>query len=168
MKLDTSALLKAGGIGAAAMLVLTLMSLIPIVGFVCCCLLYLGFAGVGVLYGVFAKQSGSPLGAGPGALGGAVSAAIAGLVQGIVSGVATLIMAGAGMMANYLSQVETMGYDIPPELYDFYASSAFGIIAALFSICWGVIIGAILGAVGGAIYGATQQSSTPTTSISTM
>lgn len=159
MGLNTNALLKAGGIGAAAMLVLTLLTFIPFVGVVCCCLLYLGYAGIGVLYGYFAKQNTSLTSAGSAALGGAVAAAIAGLVYGIVNGAAYLIMSASGMLTDYLRSIEELGFTVPPEVYQLYSGVGGGILVAAFSLCWGILIGAVLGAIGGAIYGATQQGS---------
>jgi hypothetical protein len=157
MKLDGNALLKSAGIGAAAMLVLTLLTQIPFVGIACCCLIWLGYAGVGALYGVFARQNGALISAGPVALGGALAAAIAGVVQGIISGIVTLIFTSADMMTQTLMQLQQQGIDIPPEMYDFYASGAMGPAAAVVGLCMAIVIGAVLGAIGGAIYGATQS-----------
>lgn len=160
MGLNTNALLKAAGIGAAAMVVLTLLTFIPLLGIVCCCLLYLGYAGVGALYGHFAKQNAALTGAGSAALGGAVAAAIAGLVYGIVNGAIFLVISATGGMVSYLQQLEGLGFDVPPEVAQLYAGTGGGLLVAALSICWGIVIGAVLGAIGGAIYGATQKGST--------
>ncbi len=159
MGLNTNALLKAGGIGAAAMFVLTLLTFIPFVGIVCCCLLYLGYAGIGVLYGYFARRNTAFINAGSAALGGAIAAAIGGLVYGIVNGAAYLVMSASGMLTDYLRSMEELGFDLPPEVYQLYSGVGGGILVAAISLCWGILIGAVLGAIGGAIYGATQQGS---------
>lgn len=159
MSLNTNALLKAAGIGAAAVFILTLLTFIPFVGIVCCCLLYLGYAGVGVLYGYFAKQNIPQVDAGSAALGGAVAAAIAGLVYGIVNGAVFLITSVSGGMSSYLRQLEDLGFYMPPEVYQLYTGIGGGLLIAALSICWGIVIGAVLGAIGGAIYGATQKGS---------
>lgn len=156
MKLDTNALLKSAGIGAGAMLVLTLLAQIPFVGIACCCLIWLGYVGIGALYGVFARKNGALISAGPVALGGALAAAIAGVVQGIISGIVALVTTSAGMMTETLSQLQQQGIDIPPEMYQVYTSAAIGPAAAVMGICMAIVIGGIMGAIGGAIYGATQ------------
>jgi hypothetical protein len=157
MKLDSNALLKSAGIGAGAMLVLTLLAQIPLVGIACCCLIWLGYAGIGALYGVFARQNGALISAGPIALGGALAAAIAGVVQGIISGIVTLVFTSADMMTQTLVQLQQQGIDIPPEMYDVYTSGVMGPLAAVMGICMAIVFGAVLGAIGGAIYGATQS-----------
>nr|MBN1228189.1 hypothetical protein [Anaerolineae bacterium] len=162
MKLDTNALLKAAGIGAGGALVLALLGRIPYVGIACCCLVYLGFAGVGVLYTVFARQNNTPLDAGPMALGGAIAGAISGLLMGIVNGIFSAIQIGSGAIYNQLYMLEDAGLDLPPEVYDMYSGGAGTIIGAVCgSLCWGVIIAAILGAAGAAIFAATQKDKVP-------
>jgi hypothetical protein len=155
MKLDTTALWKSAAIAAGGGLVLALLKLIPLVGIVCCCLLWLGYAGAGVLYGVFAKQ-GEGVDAGSGALGGAIAGAAAGLLAGIVGAISTLIVGTAGAMSA-LYQLEDQGIDIPPEMYNMYSSGAVGPLGAVTSLCGSFIFAAILGAIGGVIYGATQK-----------
>lgn len=161
MKLDNNALLKAAGIGAGAMVVLSLLSQIPIVGLACCCLVWLGYAGVGALYGYFARQNGMMIEAGPIALGGAIAAAIAGVAQGLVSGIISLIFTTGDAMAQALTQLEASGIDVPPEMASMYTGATFGIFALFMGLCFSIVIGAVLGAVGGAIYGATQRDTLP-------
>ncbi|MBN1122075.1 MAG: hypothetical protein JXJ17_13425 [Anaerolineae bacterium] len=156
MKLDTNALWKSAAIAAGGGLVLALLKLIPLAGIVCCCLLWLGYAGAGVLYGVFAKQGENGVDAGSGALGGAIAGAAAGLMAGIVGAISSLIMGTAGMMSS-LSQLQDQGIDVPPEMYDMYGSAAVGPMSAVMSLCGAFIFAAILGAIGGVIYGATQK-----------
>lgn len=161
MNLDNNALFKAAGIGAAAVLVLTLLSQIPLVGIACCCVLWLSYLGIGALYGVFAKQNGALISAGPLALGGALAAAIAGIVQGIISSIVSLLFTSEAAMAEALAQLEAQGMEVPPEMLELYTGTGFGIASALIGICMALFIGAILGAIGGAIYGATQQGRGP-------
>lgn len=156
MSLDSNALLKSAGIGAGAMFVLALLAQVPLVGLVCCCLIFLGYAGVGAGYGYFVKQNEGEINPGSFALGGAIAAAIAGIVQGVISGIAALII-GTGSTAASLAQLEAQGIDIPPEMYDLYAGAGAGAVGALTSICCAFIIAAVLGAIGGAIYGAVVK-----------
>jgi hypothetical protein len=162
MSLDTNALLKAGGIGAAALLVLTLLAQIPAVGIVCCCLGYLAYAAIGVGYGFFAKKNSGMVNIGGFALGGAIAAAVAGIVQGIVSGVLSLILTTPAQMAQALEQLRSMGYDIPPEVEQAYTTAGAGVASILIGICCAFIIAAVLGAIGGAIYAAATQNQAPT------
>jgi len=162
VNLDNNALLKSAGIGAGAALVLVLLTMIPIVGIVCCCVLYLGYAGIGVLYGVFAKQNGATVEPGSMALGGAIAAAVAGFVQGIVNGIVSFIGLQSGGTVQQLQQLyQQMGIDVPPQTYQMLQAPGMGLAAAAFGICFGLFIGAILGAIGGAIYGATQRNNAP-------
>lgn len=161
MKLDNNALLKAAGIGAGAMVVLSLLGQIPIVGLVCCCLVWLGYAGIGVLYGVFAKQNGMQIEAGPIALGGALAAAIAGVAQGLISGIISLIFTSGDAMAQAFTQLEASGVDVPPEMMNLYTGASFGILVLFIGLCFSVVFGAALGAIGGAIYGAVQRDTLP-------
>jgi hypothetical protein len=156
MKLDTSALWKSAAIAAGGGLVLALLKLIPIAGVVCCCLLWLGYAGAGVLYGVFAKQGENGVDAGSGALGGAIAGAAAGLMAGIVGSITTLII-GTSSATAALYQLEDQGVDVPPQMFDMYTSGAAGPLGAVMSLCGAFIFAAILGAIGGVIYGATQK-----------
>lgn len=162
MSLDTNALLKAAGIGAAALLVLTLLAQIPLVGIVCCCLAYLAFAAIGAGYGFFVRKNGGVVTVGGGALGGAIAGAIAGVVQGLISGIASLILTTPAAMAQALDQLRSMGYDVPPEVAQFYTTAGAGVASIFIGICWGFIVAAILGAIGGAIYAATTQNQPPT------
>jgi hypothetical protein len=158
MKLDTNALLKAGGIGAAAMLVLSLLARVPIVGIVCCCLVYVGYAAIGVGYGYFAKQNGTPISAGPVALGGAIAAGIGGVLAGLVNGIGSYILFSTGGMISMLGQLQQAGLTIPPETYQMYQEPYMGPLVAVCGFCFAIVIGAVIGAIAGAIYGSTQQS----------
>ena len=161
MQLDNSALLKATGVGAAVVLVLTLLSQIPLLGLVFCCVLWLGYVGIGALYGVFARRGGAMFSAGPLALGGAIAAGLSGIVQGIISSIISLAFTSEAAVAEALAQLEAQGMEVPPEMLELYTGTGFGIASALFAICFSFFIAAILGAIGGAIYGATQRSAAP-------
>lgn len=163
MKLNNNALWKAAGIGAAAALVLSLLNQIPLIGLLFCCLLWVAYAVIGALYGVFEKQNTGITSAGSAALGGAIAAGIAGIVQGIVGAIASAITLSGDTMTQALAQLEAQGMDIPPEMYDIYANMGpgVGILGGLIGLCFTLIIGAVLGAIGGAIYGATQKPSVP-------
>ncbi len=156
MKLDTNALWKSAAIAAGGGLVLALLKLIPVAGIVCCCLLWLGYAGAGVLYGVFAKQGENGVDAGSGALGGAIAGAAAGLMAGVVGAIYSLIV-GTSSAVSALYQLDQQGIDVPPEMYDMYTSGAVGPLGAVMSLCGAFIFAAILGAIGGVIFGATQK-----------
>lgn len=161
MRLDTNALWKATGVGAAVVLVLTLLSQIPFVGLLFCCVLWLSYVGIGALYGVFARRNGTPISAGPAALGGAIAAALAGIVQGIISALVTTVFTSTEALTEALNQLEGQGFEVPPEFYDVYTTPGFAIATALMSICFAFFIAAIMGAIGGAIYGATQRTEPP-------
>ncbi len=160
-RLDTNALLKAVGIGVGGILVLTLLSQIPLVGIACCCLVYLGYVGAGALYGLFAVRNGAAADAGSFALGGGITGAAAGLVGGIVSALVALIFTSAATITSSLQQLEQLGYDVPPEVYDLYSSGGgTGLMAlgGVLGVCIGMIIAAALGAIGGAIYAAMARN----------
>ena len=151
--LNTSALMKAGGIGIGAIIVLNLLGLIPIVGIACCCLGWLAYVGVGALYGLFAKQDGTPVDTAQFAIGGAIAGAAMGLVGGIVNGITSAIFGGAAM-ADAMAQLQGQGIDVPPELM---GGATVGIGAILLGVCFAFVFAAVLGAAGGAIYAATAK-----------
>ena len=154
--------LKAGLIGAAVVLVLTLLAQIPL-DFVCCgCtgIQWLAYAGIGVLAGVFLTP---PRNAG----GGAGAGAIAGLISGVVSGlvwtvvlVIQMLLAGTGDILTGLDpqtiqQMEELGWD--PATFA-WLSGGLGIAFVSGGCCLAnLAAGAGLGAVGGAIFGAAKQ-----------
>jgi hypothetical protein len=160
MNLDTNSLLKAGGIGVAAVVVLNLLALIPFVGVVCCCLAILAYGGIGAGYGYFTMQEGNTADPGQFALGGAVTAAAASIVAGIINAIVQLILTTLGISsAAALSQFEGQ---LPPEVASQLAGAAgFTVVGAITGICIGFFVAAALGAIGGAIYGSTQQNKTP-------
>ena len=154
--------LKAGLIGAAVILVLTLLSQIPAVGCICCGATWLAYAGIGALAGFFLAP---PRSAGSGAGAGA----IAGLVSGLVSGVLWIIIlavqmaiTGTGDIVSAIDpetmrQLSELGVDISPEMFALF--SGVGGVALVGGMCCltSLAAGAGLGAIGGAIFAAVKS-----------
>ncbi|MCX7680906.1 MAG: hypothetical protein N2508_02885 [Anaerolineae bacterium] len=149
--------LKAGLIGAAIMLVLTLLSQIKIEGLACLCcpVTLLAYAGIGVLAGYFlTPQRTAGSGAGAGAIAGLVGGVLAGLVWTIVifiqmrtASVADIL---SSMPADTLRQLQEANID--PEQFarslGTWAPAIGGGLCCLGSLA----LGAGLGAIGGAIF----------------
>jgi len=146
--------LKAGAIGAAVAVVLTLLGLIPVIG---CCfsiLILVLWIGVGVLAGYFGSRTNPMQTAGDAAKAGAVAGVIAGLAGGLVQTIIAVIQVATGGTARALSQ-------IPPEqlrqLRDAGMDPALlggaGGVAAIVGCCCilGPLLAAALGAGGGAL-----------------
>jgi hypothetical protein len=152
--------LKAGLIGAAVMLVLTLLSQIPGIGCFCCPVSLLAYAGVGVLAGSFLTPPRSAgTGAGAGAIAGVVSGAVSGLIWIIVLAIQLLVQ-GTGDIASaidpeVMQQLTDLGMD--PDM--FAAFSGVGGVALGGGMCClaGLAAGAGLGAVGGAIFAGVKS-----------
>jgi len=155
--------MKAGLIGAAVVLVLTLLSLIPAVGSCCSCLSILAYVGVGVLAGFYltpprqARQ-----GAGAGAIAGLIAGAIGGLASSIITAIRAATMTPADMMQQIPSwqwdQLEQYGMD--PRMYQEMMQqygSVYGYVGAGLCCLGSLAIGAALGAIGGAIYAAAKK-----------
>jgi hypothetical protein len=168
MSLDNKSLMRAGGIGAGVMVVVSILSaisalLFPPLAIICCCLVIVLYAGVGAGYGYFTIQEGNPSDPGQFALGGAIAAAAASVVAGIVGAVVQAILSALNIGATAATAAQLEAFDLPPEAAAAFGMSAgFSIASAIMSICIGFFIAAVLGAIGGAIYGATQQNKTPT------
>lgn len=144
--------LKAGLVGAAILIVLNLLGMIPCVGFITCILGLLAYIGIGALAGYWMpplRQAGTA--AGQGALAATLAAFIGGLVNAIISTIQLAVTDTAAILsqlpAESLQQLEQAGVD--PTLF---TGAGFG--AAVGSVCCivGLIFAAILGAVGGAIF----------------
>lgn len=151
--------LKAGLIGAAVLLVLTLLSQIPAVGCICCGVSLLAYAGVGVLAGFFLTPPRSAgIGAGAGAIAGVISGVVAGVVQALVLAVQTLI-AGPGEFASLLDpeqmrQLSELGVD--PETFAAFTGTGGVALGGALCCLSSLAIGAVLGAIGGAIFAAVK------------
>lgn len=144
--------LKAGLVGAAVLVVLNLLGLIPCVGFITCILGLLAYAGIGVLAAYWmppVREAGAA--AGQGALAAALAALIGGVVNAIVSTIQLAVADTSTILsqlpAESLQQLQEAGVD--PSIF---TGPGFG--AAVGSACClvGLILAAILGAVGGAVY----------------
>ena len=148
--------LKAGLIGGAVLVVLSLLSMIPCVGAVTCILGVLAYAGIGALAAYWMP----PLRmAGPAAGQGALAAVVAALIGGIVNTILVTIqmaIAGGGQALSQippeaLQQMYEAGID--PEIF---VGPAGGVIGGSICCLGGLILAAILGAIGGAIFAAIK------------
>ena len=154
--------LKAGLIGGAVVLALTLLSLIPVVGlgYCCSCLSILVYVGIGVLGSVFLtppRQAGK--GAGAGAVAGLIAGAIGGLTLAVI-----MLMQGASLEpdailsavpASQWEQLRQAGVD--PTTYAEMFSQYYGYISAAVCCPGSLVMGAALGAIGGAIHAAAKK-----------
>jgi hypothetical protein len=150
--------LRAGLIGAGVLVVISLLSLIPIVG-LCSWLLQLAaLAGAGALaaYYIPPRREGGPA-AGQGALAGLIAGVIAGIVSTILAPVSFATSGGTAAVINSL----------PPETLQQLSQSGFdlasvvnaGTVATVTALCClpgGLIVGALLGALGGLVYAAVK------------
>jgi len=152
--------LKAGLIGAAVVLVLTLLSQIPGVGCVCCGLTWLVYAGIGALAGFFlTPPRAAGTGAGAGAIAGLVSGAVGGIIWIIILAI-QMALAGPEEIASTINpeqmrQLVELGID--PEMFTIF--SGVGGVAIGGGLCCltGLAIGAGMGAIGGAIFAAIKS-----------
>ncbi len=155
--MDMQAVLKAGGVGAAILIVFNILGFIPCVGCITFILSMVAYVGIGVLAAYWMIQ---PRTAGSGATNGAVATAVAALVAGIVG----LILNGIYFAVTGASQLS----QIPSE--QLQALTEAGIDPAIFvgpaavfgigAVCCGLwaIIAAGLGAAGGAFWGNSHSS----------
>ena len=149
--------LKAGLIGAAILLVITLLNQIPVAfsGCVCCLAAWLAYVGVGALAGHFTpppRTAGT--GAGAGAIAGLISGAVRGLVFGIVMAIQTAVNGTADALSmldpETLRQLNELGVD--PETFSVLTGVGGVALAGVFCCMGALIAGAALGALGGALY----------------
>lgn len=162
--MDMQAILKAGGIGAAILIVLNLLSLIPCVG----CLTFFVQLAVYVVIGILAVRfMVMPRNVNSGATNGAVATLAAALVAGLVGvliNAAYFAVTGSAQMFQALSE-------LPPE--QLAALSEAGIdpsilaggvgiagVLGLSVICCGLwaVFAALLGAGGGAFWASRNPS----------
>ena len=155
--------LKAGLIGAAVLVALTLLELIPIPYLACACFVIrlLVYAGIGVLAGFFLTP---PRTAGTGAGAGAIAGAIGGLISGIVSMIAAVVQGAVGVASGALDPemlrlFTEFGADIDPETLALLTGAGAGMGAAIsgVSCLCSLAVGAALGAIGGVIFGAAKR-----------
>ncbi len=149
---------KAGLVGGAALIVLNLIGLVPVLGCVSLPLQILSYIGIGVLaaYWMTPRREGGRA-AGQGA--------IAGLIAGAIGGIAAVVLAPVSMALS--GGAEAMLRQIPPESLQALQSAGInpssiinaGTTAGLTLICCvpvGLLLGAGLGAVGGLILAGTK------------
>jgi hypothetical protein len=160
--------LRAGLIGAAILVVLALVSLIPAVGACCCCAWPLVYLLIGALAGSFVppvRDSGTAAGQ------GALAAALAQLLGGGVYTVIVTIQSASTDVSQAFSELtkawQSAGLDTttlqtaldnaPPWL----TGKSGGLIAGLASggmcLVGGLIVAAILGALGGLVFASIKR-----------
>lgn len=157
--MDMQAVLKAGGIGAAILVVLTLLGYIPCVGCITFILALVTYVGIGVLatYWMAPPRTAS---------GGATNGAVAAVVAALISGLINLVINGVYFAITGSSQMMQALADLPPEqlqtLRDagidpsiFAGGLGLAGVLGLGAVCCGVglVIAAALGAAGGAYWG---------------
>jgi predicted outer membrane lipoprotein len=148
--------LKAGLIGGAALVVLSLLGLIPCVGCITWILGLLVYAGIGVLAAYWMPPVRM---AGPAAGQGAMAAALGALIGGVVTTIIAIIQMAltdtaallSQIPADTLQQLEQAGID-PGMFMGPGAGAAYGSVCCIA----GLIVAALLGAVGGAIFAAIK------------
>ena len=139
MKIDFGSVIKAGGVAAAAAVVLGIISQIPFFGSIlwfCFCIGgFLIPIGAGALYGYFAPGRED---IGESALGGLLAGGTAGIIYGIFQGISALVF---------------LIFD-SSNVVDALAASA---ITTVFSVCGFAIAGLLFGAIGGMLWILIQQ-----------
>ena len=147
MKVNTSLALRAGLIGAAAGLVLAVLTRIPFLGCLFCWIGPVLSLAIGALYVHFAIGEGATVDIAEGALGGTIAGAIAGGVNSLVSGVLTLVFGTVGTVSNLLGG----------EGESAIAGIVGTVGGAIMGMIVGIIVGIAAGAVGGAVYAAIKR-----------
>jgi hypothetical protein len=149
--------LKAGLIGAAVLVVLDLLSLIPCVGFITCILMLVVYLGIGVLAAYWippVRMAGQA--AGQGALAAALAALVGGVVNTIISTIQLAVTDRSAILsqlpAESIEQLRQAGID-PTALVGPGAGAGIGSLCCI----TGLIFAAILGAIGGAIFAAVKS-----------
>jgi hypothetical protein len=150
---------KAGLVGGAALIVLDLIGLVPVIACIVVPLELLFFIGIGVLaaYWMRPRQGGGPA-AGQGAIAGLIAGAIGGIASVALAPVSLAMSGGPEAIlrqipAESLQLLENAGIN-PSTLINW------GTTAGLTAICClplGLLLGAGLGAVGALILGGTRS-----------
>ena len=150
--------LKAGLIGAAIVLVLNLVGMIPVIGCIGLPLELLAYAVIGALAALWMtprREAGRA--AGQGALAGLIAGAVSGVVRAILTPISMQLSGGTAAIlsqvpAESLQALQQAGID--PNLI-----FGGGTMAGLMFVCClplGLLLGAGLGALGGAIYASAR------------
>lgn len=150
--------LRAGLIGAGILLVLSLLSLVPLVSCIAPILQLLAFVGVGALAGSYLpprRETGRA--AGQGALAGLIAGLVGAVVSTILAPISLAASGGtAAMISQFppetLQQLEQAGLD--PAMF-LNTGTVVG-ATALCCLPTGLIVGALLGALGGLIYASVR------------
>jgi len=154
--------LKAGLIGAAVLLVLVLLSLIPVpaLNCICCGVQLIAYLGIGVLGGFFLAPPRSALaGAGAGAIAGLISGLVAAVAQTVVMAIQAATTDRSQLLSmldpEMLRQLSELGIDLDT----FTALTGTGGVALASVMCCAgsLALGAALGAAGGAILAAAKH-----------
>jgi hypothetical protein len=148
--------LKAGLVGAAVLVVVNLLGLIPCVALFSCAFGLLVYIGIGMLAAYWMPpQREAGAAAGQGALAALLAALIGGIVNTIIIVVQMAITDTATILsqmpAETLQQLEQAGVD--PTMF---VGPGFGALIGSACCLTGLILAAILGAVGGAIFAAIK------------
>jgi hypothetical protein len=146
--------LKAGIVGAVVMVVLTLMTLVPVAGMLCCALWFVAYAVSGALAAHWMPRPRIATQAAAQGAGAAALAAFAGgLVWTLISAVTMRGVDAAAVVSQmpdfYQQFIQQQG--ITPEMLQGYLSPGFAALAG--GLCCGgqLIVAALVGAVAGAI-----------------
>ncbi len=150
--------LKAGLIGGAILVVISLLSLIPVLGCVSLPLVLIGYLVVGALAAHYMsprRETGRA--AGQGALAGLIASLISGIVQTVLTPLGFSMSGGAEMLvaqlpAETLQQLQQAGID-PNVLF---SGATMAGVSLLCCLPVSLLIGAGLGALGGVIYAAAK------------
>jgi hypothetical protein len=153
---DMSTWLKAGLIGAAVIVGLDLIGLIPCVGCFTCILGYVAYGCIGALaaYWMPPVREAGPA-AGQGALAGVIAGAIGGLVGLVLAMVGVAVFGPLAALGEILGGLEGAGFD-PNVFVEMGASVVGTIVCGTSCYAVGVGIAAGLGALGGLIFAAIQ------------
>ena len=150
---------KAGLVGAAAAVLLSLMRIVPCIGCIASILGLAAYVGAGVLAAYWLtppRTTGD--GAGAGAIAGVITALAGGVVSIIVGAIQFTLMGGPSAVMRdippeSLRQLEQAGID--PSLF----VSLGGIIGIEATCCVaGLVIAAVLGAIGGMIMASAKSN----------
>jgi hypothetical protein len=143
MNFNMNSVIKAGGLGAAAALLLALIGQIPILNCLLLPLLCLAWIALpiatGMAYGYFTPGKETT---GESALGGALAGGFAGFAYAIINGIAGAATGRAAAVFQQLEGIEGM----PVQ------STGLGIGGLLVAICFSILAGLVFGAIGGVLW----------------
>ena len=144
--------LKAGLIGAAVLIVLNIVGLIPCVGVVTCFLGLFVYGGIGALAAHWLPPVREPSSAaGQGALAALIASLVGGLVNTIFMTVQMAVVGSGQLLSQFPPEMLEQMYDagVDPEMF---VGPVGGAISGSLCCVGGLFLAAILGAIGGAAY----------------